>query len=76
MLGSSPGHALPFYQIIQSSKDWVGSNCIWKITTELGIPGKLVTLTKAYTNNLKCGVMIQGEVYEAFKVRTGLRQFN
>lgn len=44
-------------------------NCLWKIMTEVGILGKSVT--KPCTHDPKWRVLIQGEVSEAFNIRTG-----
>src|ERR1700761_2613245 len=54
--------------------DSIRRNIIFNIMEEVGIPRKLIRLTKVTLTATKCKIMIQGALSDPFDIDTGLRQ--
>lgn len=58
----------------KKSYDCLSRNSIWNAMQEIGVPKKLIRMTKECTNNSRNKVRVMGEESESFGVESGVKQ--
>ncbi|VDO79060.1 unnamed protein product [Schistosoma margrebowiei] len=54
--------------------DTVDRRTLWKLLRHYGVPEKIVNIIRNSYDGLQCKVVHEGQLTDAFQVRTGLRQ--
>ena len=70
---SAYGRQLNFVDF-EKTKDSVHRESLWAIMAKYGIPEKIVKMVRVFYGDFKCAVEDQGEVYEWFDIKTGVKQ--
>ena len=67
-------YALHLFIDYKQAYDSIHRPSMWNILKEMGIPSKLIRLTKTCYTNTKCSVRYGGKTTSSFTIRNGLKQ--